>query len=128
MPQITITYNCRSGRFHFHPDPLPVPYNANSTITWKVVGKHVPSGGSVTFPATSGVVFGSNWPGTTPVIDPNDATQYTAQDNNNSSNTAGDFKYTTTLAVTDGQGQTTNPSYDPDVENEGPPATISRRA
>jgi hypothetical protein len=127
MPQITVTYNCSNGRFHFHPDPLRVAYNANSTITWKVVGKHVPSGGSVRFPATGGIVFQSSWPGTTPGIDPNDSTQYSASDNNNGTNTAGDFKYTTTLTVTDGQGGTTSPTHDPDVENEGPPATVSRR-
>lgn len=126
MPQITITYNCSTSVFQFNPDPLDVPYQANSTITWKVQGTQVPAGTTVQFPSTGGITFGPGWPGTTPVINPNDSTKYTADDNNTSSNTAGDFKYTTTLQVTDGQGQTTNPSHDPDVENE-PPPTVSRR-
>lgn len=128
MPQITITYNLTTGVFQFNPDPLDVPYNANSTITWKVQGTQPPPGSSVQFPPTGGITFGPNWPGTTPVIDPNDSSKYSCTDNNNAANKTGDFKYTTTLAVTDGNGNTTNPSHDPDVENQGPPvkATVSR--
>ena len=127
MPQVTITYNVTTGLFQFNPDPLPVPYNADTTITWKVQATQPTPGTTVQFPSTGGIVFGPGWPGTTPVIDPDDPKKYSATDNNDASNTVGDFKYTTTLAVTDGQGQTTNPSFDPDVENQGPPPMVSRK-
>jgi hypothetical protein len=124
MPQITITFDCSNQSFNFNPDPLQVPYNANSTIVWKLVGTQVPSGGSVTFPSTGGITFASNWPGTQPTQDANDPSKYSATDNNNSSNTTGDFKYTTNINYSDGTN-TISKQYDPDVENESP-STVSR--
>jgi hypothetical protein len=126
MPQITITYNCSNGNFGFNPDPLQVPFQANDTITWKVTGTQVPSGTTVQFPSTGGITFAPGWPGSTPAIDPNDSSKYTASDNNTGTNTVGDFKYTTKLQVTDGTGTTTYPTHDPDVENDGAPAMVSR--
>ena len=125
MPQITITFDCSDQSFQFNPDPLQVPFDANSTITWKVVGTQIPRGGSVVFPESDGITFGSDWPGSQPTQDPDDPTVYTADDNNDSSNTIGDFKYTTTISYFDGS-TTTTPTFDPDVENEGPPM-VSRR-
>ena len=126
MPQITITFDCSDQSFKFSPDPLQVPYNANSTIKWKVVGAHIPQGGSVTFPQSGGITVPANWPGTQPARDPNDSSVYSADDNNNSANTVGDFKYTTTLSYFNGT-TTTSPSFDPDVQNEGPPPMVSRQ-
>jgi hypothetical protein len=126
MAQITITFNYGNRTCNFSPNTLQVPYNANADITWKlVVTGNVPSGTTVKFPPTGGIVFAPGWPGSTPTIDPNDPTKYTATDDNDSSNTLGDWKYTTSIEI-----DTANSggliSFDPDVQNEGPPM-ISRK-
>jgi hypothetical protein len=126
MPQITIQFDCSDQSFQFSPDPLPVPYNSNETITWKLVPIKIPTNGTVTFPATGGVTFGSDWPGSQPTRDPNDPRKYTVDDDNDSASTEGDFKYTTKIAYFDGLTSTT-PTFDPDVENEGPPPMVSRK-
>lgn len=127
MPHVTVTCDCNAKTFDVKPPTVPVPANASVILNWKVVATHPNPGNSVRFTAAGGIIFkpNSNWPGGTPVVDANDATVYTATDNNIASS-AGDFFYSINILLLDGNGGSTPYTFDPDIDNQGTPIKMAR--
>ncbi len=127
MKHVEIKYSPTTGVFEVDPKCLPVEA-LNVKIRWTVRGVDVPPNTTVQFKATDGIAFkpaDPPWPWKRPVIEPSDPRKYTVIDENEKG-TPGDFHYSVTLAVTDAHGNTTYPTYDPEVKNEGTGVVVTR--
>ena len=123
MPQIKITYDYTNTAkpWNVQPDHQPVPQNNAAEIKWTLEGANLPSGGSVQFDPTQGIVFPASknstpWPGETPTKKSD--TEYKAKDDNTPGQ-EGTYKYTINIIFTNGLGQQQNLSHDPDIDNQG---------
>jgi hypothetical protein len=91
----------------------------SNTIQWTLRPAAVPQGFVVSFPASLGIAFGTDWP----YDDPGKQTDgtYTVNDTFTQPPASVDYEYTVNVVITSEANTTISKgfSYDPDIENEG---------